>query len=195
MEELSAIYQQAKELGVDLLMKAKQEYIDALECITKEYYSTVRFLKETNKFNSYLRLFKGLVNEHFEETQENHFECFEEKEETNLEHFEDDIATVGFDFAIKDGKIMSCKDCCCSECRFDDSDVACYTLRLNWLYQAYEEKIRLTQFEYDLINTYSDCHARCKFSDCKQLRKLKDKGYFKSIDYDTNIHDVLKKLR
>lgn len=162
-------------------MKTKQEYIDALECITKEYYSTVRSPEETNKFNSYLRLFKGLVNEHFEE-----------KQETNLEHFEDDIATVGFDFAIKDGKIMSCKDCCCSECRFDDSDVACYTLRLHWLYQAYEEKIRLTQFEYDLINTYSDCHARCKFSDCKQLRELKDKGYFQNVDNYTPIRDILE---
>ena len=111
-------------------MKAKQEYLDALECITKEYYSTVRFPEETNKFNGYLRLFKGLVNEHFEE-----------KQETNLEHYEDEIATVGFDFAIKDGKIMSCKDCCCSECRFDDSDVACYIKRMTWLYQNYKEKI------------------------------------------------------
>lgn len=27
-------------------MKTKEEYIDALECITKEYYSTVRFPEE-----------------------------------------------------------------------------------------------------------------------------------------------------
>lgn len=39
-------------------MKSKEEYLDALECITKEYYSTVRFPEETNKFNGYLRLFK-----------------------------------------------------------------------------------------------------------------------------------------
>lgn len=36
---------------------------------------------------------------------------------------------------------MPCKDCCCSECRFDDSDVACYTKRLKWLYQEYKEKM------------------------------------------------------
>lgn len=173
-------------------MESKDKYIEALESITKEYYSTVRFPEETNKFNSYIRLFKGLVNEHFEEKQETHFECFEEKEEINLEHYEDEIATVGFDFAIKDGKIMSCKDCCCSECRFDDSDVACYIKRMTWLYQKYKEKIRLTQFEYDLINTYSDCHARCKFSDCKQLRELKDKGYFQNVDNYTPIRDILE---
>lgn len=56
-------------------MKTKEEYIDALECITKEYYSTVRFQEECNKFNSYFRLFKELIDEHFKE-----------KQETNLEH-------------------------------------------------------------------------------------------------------------
>lgn len=61
-------------------MKAKQEYIDALERMTKEYYSTVRTPEECNKFNSYLRLFKGLVNEHFEE-----------KKETNLDYYKHEI--------------------------------------------------------------------------------------------------------
>ena len=50
-------------------MATKQEYIDTLACITKEYYSTVRSSEEANKFNSYLRLFEGLVDEHFEEKQ------------------------------------------------------------------------------------------------------------------------------
>lgn len=48
-------------------MTTKQEYIDTLVRITKEYYSTVRSPEEANKFNSYLRLFEGLVDEHFEE--------------------------------------------------------------------------------------------------------------------------------
>lgn len=50
-------------------MKTKEEYLDALVCIIKEYYSTIRSPEETNKFNSYFRLFEGLVNEHFEETK------------------------------------------------------------------------------------------------------------------------------
>lgn len=48
-------------------MKTKQEYIDTLVCIAKEYYSNVRSPEEANKFNSYSRLFKELVDEHFEE--------------------------------------------------------------------------------------------------------------------------------
>ena len=147
-------------------MKTKQEYLDALECITKEYYSTVRFPEETNKFNGYLRLFKGLVNEHFEQK-----ECQKQiqETETNFEHYEDEIVTVCFDFAKKDGKIMPCKDCYCSECCFDDSNVSCYAKKLKWLYQEYK-KIRLTQFEYDLIKTFDHCKECCLLNEIELLK-------------------------
>lgn len=48
------------------------------------------------------------------------------------------------------------------------------------------------KFEFDLIQTYRDCHESCKISEFKQLIELKDKGYFKCIDHDTKIQDVLK---
>ena len=161
-------------------MKTKQEYIDTLVCITKEYYSTVRSPEEVNKFNSYLRLFEGLVDEHFGG-----------KKETNFEHYKDEIISIGSDFAVRNEEVVPCKGCRCLECCFNGGDFSCCTKRMIWLYQKYKEKVKLTQFEYDLINTYSDCNANCKFSDCKQLRKLKDKGYFESIDYDTKVHDIL----
>ena len=78
-------------------MKTKQEYIDALGCITKEYYSTVRFPEECNKFNSYFRLFKELIDEHFKE-----------KQETNLEHYKDRIIELCInELAISKGKLLN----------------------------------------------------------------------------------------
>lgn len=161
-------------------MKTKQEYIDALECITKEYYSTVRFPEECNKFNSYLRLFKGLVNEHFED-----------KQETNFEHYFEYLSKINMsDFALIDGRVTQCLGTGCSECDFNGD---CIEGKFKWLKQPYEKpKYKLTKFEFDLIQTYRDCHESCKISEFKQLIELKDKGYFKCIDHDTKIQDVLK---
>ena len=112
IDEFEAIQQQMNELGVDL-MKTKQEYIDALECITKEYYSTVRFPEECNKFNSYFRLFKELIDEHFKE-----------KQETNLEHYKDRIIELCInELAISKGKVVECCAIPCSECDFEDKTV------------------------------------------------------------------------
>lgn len=51
---------------------------------------------------------------------------------------------------------------------------------------------KLTPFEFDLINTYSDCDSGCKLTDCKQLLELKEKGYFKDINKYAKIHDILR---
>ena len=78
----------------------------------------------------------------------------------------------------------------CSECDFNDSD--CIEGKLEeWLKQPYRKlSYKLSQFEFDIIQTYRDCHESCKISEFKQLIELKDKGYFKCIDHDTKIQDV-----
>lgn len=161
-------------------MATKQEYIDALECITKEYYSTVRFPEECNKFNRYFRLFKELIDEHFKE-----------KPETNFEHYFEYLSKLNMgDFALIDGRVTQCLGTGCSECDFNGD---CIEGKFKWLKQPYEKpKYKLTKFEFDLIQTYRDCHESCKISEFKQLIELKDKGYFKCIDHDTKIQDVLK---
>lgn len=161
-------------------MKTKQEYIDTLVCIIKEYYSTIRSPEETNKFNSYFRLFKELIDEHFKE-----------KQETNLEHYFEYLSKINIsDFALIDGRVTQCLDTVCSECDFNCD---CIEGKFRWLKQPYEKpKYKLTKFEFDLIQTYRDCHESCKLSEFKQLIELKDKGYFKCVDLDTKIQDVLK---
>ena len=56
---------------------------------------------------------------------------------------------------------------------------------------AKKQKYKVTQFEFDLLNTYRLCKEECKFRDCSQLRQLKVKGYFKDVDENVKIHDIL----
>lgn len=158
-------------------MKAKQEYIDALERMTKEYYSTVRTPEECNKFNSYLRLFKGLVNEHFEE-----------KQETNLDHYFDDLLETGGRYAFVNGKIKHCWGTRCCNCAFKGGN--CNGEKIKWLASPYEKQTyKLTQFEYDLLQHFS---VDFKFKEMGLLKEMKEKGHFKNINGDELIKDILE---
>ena len=115
----------------------------------------------------------------------------EKKTETNFEHFFEYLSKRRMsDFALIDGRVTQCLDTCCSKCDFNGD---CIEKKFKWLKQPYKKPIyKLSQFEYDLILTYRDCHESCKLSEFKQLIELKDKGYFKCVGYDTKIHDVLE---
>ena len=56
---------------------------------------------------------------------------------------------------------------------------------------AKKAKYKVTQFEFDLLNTYRFCKEGCKFRDCTQLREMKVKGYFKDVDANAKIRDIL----
>ena len=161
-------------------MKTKQEYIDALECIVKEYYSsTVRTPEEVNKFNSYLRLFEGLVDEHFGG-----------KKETNFEHFKNEIKDKQFDFAVIDGKVSPCKGRFCDKCLFNSTERSCDIAKTKWLYKWHKKKYKLTQFEYDLLQSHADGY---RFKDISPLTKMKEKGYFKDVDNkNEKIKDIVE---
>lgn len=115
----------------------------------------------------------------------------EQKQETNFEHYFKYLSTIKMcDLALIGGRVTKCLGTGCSECDFNGD---CIEGKFTWLKQPYEKpKYKLTKFEFDLIQTYRDCHESCKISEFKQLIELKDKGYFKCIDHDTKIQDVLK---
>lgn len=165
-------------------MKTKEEYLLALDRIDNAYNNFDRSISAVGMFIQDFNLLLGLVNEHFEEKQKT-------KEETNFEHFFEYLSTKRMsDFALIDGRITQCLGTGCSECDFNGD---CIEGKFKWLKQPYEKpKYKLTKFEFDLIQTYRDCHESCKISEFKQLIELKDKGYFKCIDHDTKIQDVLK---
>lgn len=117
----------------------------------------------------------------------------EEKQETNYEHYKDKIIEDGIRcLALVNGKPKRCNNVYCYDCDFKRSH-ECKEKLEEWLNQPYEKpKYQLTRFELDLIQTYRDFHESCKLSEFKQLMELKDKGYFKCVDYDVKVQDVLK---
>ncbi|MFR6072661.1 MAG: hypothetical protein ACLUHF_06360 [Faecalitalea cylindroides] len=161
-------------------MKTKEEYLLALDRIDNAYNNFDRSISAVGMFIQDFNLLLGLVNEHFEE-----------KQETNFEHYFEYLSKLNMgDFALINGRVTKCSVTQCSECDFNGD---CIEGKFTWLKQPYEKpKYKLTKFEFDLIQTYRDCHESCKISEFKQLIELKDKGYFKCIDHDTKIQDVLK---
>lgn len=161
-------------------MKTKEEYLLALDRIDNAYNNFDRSISAVGMFIQDFNLLLGLVNEHFEE-----------KQETNFEHYFKYLSTIKMcDLALIGGRVTKCLGTGCSECDFNGD---CIEGKFRWLKQPYEKpKYKLTKFEFDLIQTYRDCHESCKISEFKQLIELKDKGYFKCIDHDTKIQDVLK---
>ena len=160
-------------------MKTKQEYIDTLVCIIKEYYSTIRSPEETNKFNSYFHLFKELIDEHFKE-----------KPETNFEHYFEYLSKLNMsDFALIDGRVVQCLGTHCRGCDFNGD---CIERKFKWLKQPYEKTtFKLTQFEYDLLNAYKNSGMRQCISNYGTLLEMYGKGHFKGIDTSTPIHEIL----
>lgn len=162
-------------------MKTKEEYEKAVKNIKDAFYAkSVNLVLATENFKTNLDFLSGLVNEHFEE-----------KQETNLERYYDDLLEEGFsDFGVVNGKIESCTFISCKKCEFESGN--CHKDRITWLTsKCKNRKHKFTQFEYDLIDTYRGSNEICKFHNCYQLRRLKEKGYFNDVDKNESIKDIL----
>lgn len=156
-------------------MATKEEYIKALNGMVEVYDNLDGCMSAMNIFNEGVHLLTGLVNEHFEE-----------KTETNLEIYFDDIGIFGInDFAVVNGKPMRCKDVHCDKCDFGGH---CGGERLIWLASPYKPVYKLTKFEKELLQCYSDIYS---FKVFNSLNGMKEKGYFKDIDDNETIGDIL----
>lgn len=163
-------------------MKTKEEYEKALKEINDAFYGANFLNNQTRRFDDNLNLLRELVNEHFEE-----------KQETNFEHYKDIILDCCIDhLAVVKGIPKPCSKIDCNDCDFLTIKKECCEIAKEWLKHPYKKQpYKLSQFEFDLIQTYRDCNTDCKLSEQRILRELKDKGYFKCVDYDTNIKDIL----
>lgn len=163
-------------------MTTKQEYQESLNRMKESYYNSDGCISAMNKFKEDINLLTGLVNEHFEE-----------KVETNFEHYKDEILEeCSKYFAVVKGKPTLCCETNCNDCDFLTIQKDCHEIAKEWLKQPYKKlTYKLTKFEFDLIQTYRNCHESCKLSEFKQLIELKDKGYFKDINLDLTIHEIL----
>lgn len=115
------------------------------------------------------------------------------KQETNFEHYKDEILECCIDnLAVVKGIPKPCSKTDCNDCDFLTIQKNCHEIAKERLKHPYKKQpYKLSQFEFDLIQTYRDCHESCKFSEFKQLIELKDKGYFQCVDDNTKIQDVL----
>lgn len=159
-------------------MATKQEYIEALERMEQSYYNFDGCMSAMNKFKEDIDLLTGLVNEHFEE-----------KKESNLEHYKKEIKSADYEFALVNGKPTMCKWTLCDQCFFKDRTL-CAKNRIKWMLRPFKRKYKLTQFEYDLLQSHADGY---KFKDISTLTKMKEKGYFKDVNNkDEKIKDIVE---
>lgn len=62
---------------------------------------------------------------------------------------------------------------------------------MHWLVREYEEPIKLTKFEYDLLMSY--INKGYYFENHSELKEMRNKGYFKGItDTSMKMRDILK---
>lgn len=163
-------------------MKTKEEYEKALKEINDAFYGANFLNNQTRRFDDNLNLLRELVNEHFEE-----------KQETNYEHYKDGIIEFCIDeLAISKGKVVECNAIKCSECDFEDENGHCIGCNeiMKWLKQPYKKTTyKLTKFEKELLQCYP---YKNSFKLFNSLNGMKKKGYFKGIDDNEIIGDILE---
>lgn len=116
----------------------------------------------------------------------------ETKQETNYEHYKDKIIEDGiWNLALVNGKPCKCIDVHCSDCEFSKGH-GCSEKMKEWLDRTYEKPVyKLSQFEYDLLNAYKNSGMRQCIPNYSTLLEMYGKGYFKGIDDNEIIGDIL----
>lgn len=116
----------------------------------------------------------------------------EQKQETNYEHFKDEmVQNIKYNLAVVNGEPKPCEDTNCDECDFNNCD-CCGEKRFEWLASPYKKPTyKLTKFEYDLLNAHKDSGMQKCLSNYRPLLELNEKGYFKYIDTNIPIHEIL----
>lgn len=166
-------------------MKTKEEYIEALERMKVSYYNLEGCMSAMNKFKEDINLLTELVNEHFEEKVETNFEHYKYE---ILEYFQDSLAVVK-------GKPKLCYKTNCNDCDFKINQEGCRKKVKEWLNQPYEKPTyKLTKFEIDLLQSCSQGYSpKYQFKNINSLTEMRKNGYFKCINRDETIEEILAK--
>lgn len=162
-------------------MTTKEEYEKALKEMNDAFYGITFLNSQTRRFDDNLNLLRELVNEHFEE-----------KQETNLEHYKDEILECCLDsLAVVKGRPKLCYKTNCNDCDFKIIQNGCHKKVMDWLKHPHEKPVyKLTKFEKELLECYSDVYS---FKVFNSLNGMKEKGYFKGIDDNELIGEILAK--
>lgn len=113
-------------------------------------------------------------------------------EVTNLEYYKDEILENCIDnLAVVKGRPKLCYKTNCNDCDFKINQIGCRNKVKDWLKQTHEKPVyKLTKFEKELLECYSDVYS---FKVFNSLNGMKEKGYFKGIDDNELIGEILAK--
>ena len=119
----------------------------------------------------------------------------EQNQETNLDHFQQEILEKGlWNLAVVKGRPERCDHTKCIDCELSkDRSRGCHEKVMDWLKQPRKAPaIKLTKFEKDLLKSYSKGSlSGHEFRSIPVLSRMKGKGYFKGVDGDATIEDIL----
>lgn len=138
--------------------------------------------------------FKQLA-EWLEELKQYREQYKEQNQETNLDHFQQEILEKGlWNLAVVKGRPERCDHTKCIDCELSkDRSRGCHEKVMNWLKQPRKAPTnKLTRFEYDLLQSYSQSHLRrYQFKSIETLNGMKEKGHFKGVNEFATIEDIL----
>ena len=162
-------------------MATKEEYEKALKEMNDAFYGITFLNSQTRRFDDNLNLLRELVNDYFEE-----------KAETNYEHYKDEIIENCIEnLAVVKGRPKLCYKTNCNDCDFKINQKECHKMAKDWLKHPHGKPVyKLTKFEKELLECYSDVYS---FKVFNSLNGMKEKGYFKGIDDNELIGEILAK--
>lgn len=138
--------------------------------------------------------FKQLA-EWLEELKQYREQYKEQNQETNLDHFQQEILEKGlWNLAVVKGRPERCDHTKCLDCELSkDRSRGCHEKVMDWLKQPRKAPaIKLTKFEIDLLQSFLKGHPlRYQFKNINALTEMREKGYFKGVDRDATIENIL----
>lgn len=198
----------AREMFEELGYSLKVEHNDFIEyskedCGHIDFY----FLIETKRFYSrycfspsFQSTAHSITLDEFEAVQKQMEELgwFEEekqeiKQVTNLDYYKDEILENCIEnLAVVKGRPKLCYKINCNDCDFKLVQKGCHKKVEEWLKQTHiKPKYKLTQFEYDLLSVHKDFKTYNNIANQIHLFKMREKGYFKNIDTNIPIREIL----
>lgn len=139
--------------------------------------------------------FKQLA-EWLEELKQYREQYKEQNQETNLDHFQQEILEKGlWNLAVVKGRPERCDHTKCLDCELNkDRSRGCHEKVMDWLKQPRKAPaIKLTKFEIDLLQSCSQGYSpKYQFKNINSLTEMRKKGYFKGVNRDATIEDILE---
>lgn len=144
--------------------------------------------------------FQRIDEEHKEKTAEQRLEEKVEIKEainpevTNLEYYKDEILENCLEsLAVVKGRPKLCYKTSCNDCDFKLVQKGCHNKVKDWLKQTHKKPTyKLTKFEFDLLQSFLEGHPlRYQFKNINALTEMREKGYFRGVNRDATIEDIL----